>query len=209
MIKSVIFDMDGVLIDAREWHFEALNSALEPFGLEITRNDHDARFNGMTTKSKLDILTSEKGLPKDLHRVISAVKQDRTLRIAAAKCYPNIQHIILIQRLKSLGIKVGLYTNSIRQTTEYMLRHAQLLELFDSIITNEDVKHPKPDPEGYLKSCSQLEHLPKNTLVVEDGDYGVISAEKAGCKVFRVLEPKDVSIENLSKFLPALVAQND
>ena len=85
-IDAVLFDMDGVLIDARDWHYQALNMALEPFGYSISPEDHETRFNGLSTKSKLKILSDEFGLPKDLDDVISAIKQDRTLRIAAQKC---------------------------------------------------------------------------------------------------------------------------
>ena len=59
MIKTVLFDMDGVLIDATEWHYEALNESLEIFGFSIPRDEHLNRFNGMTTRSKLEILSAE------------------------------------------------------------------------------------------------------------------------------------------------------
>jgi beta-phosphoglucomutase len=83
MIKGVLFDMDGVLIDATDWHYDALNEALQIFGFEINRNDHLATFNGMTTKMKLNLLTKDRGLPRELHDVVSDIKQDRTLRIYA------------------------------------------------------------------------------------------------------------------------------
>ena len=94
MIKTVLFDMDGVLIDATEWHYEALNESLEIFGFTISRDEHQKRFNGMTTRSKLEILTVEKNLPRGLHKIISDIKQDRTLRIAARMCFPNAAHLL-------------------------------------------------------------------------------------------------------------------
>jgi len=204
-IKAVVFDMDGVLVDARDWHYEALNYALEPFGMEISRSDHENRFNGMTTRAKLALLTQERNLPVELHGLISRVKQDRTLRIAAARCFPNVHHLILINRLKSLGIKIGVYTNSVRETSEYMLRHSEILPLLDCLITNEDVPRSKPAPDGYLKICERLGHDPSETLVIEDGDYGVQAAESAGCVVVRVAEPKDVNIEAIGPFVEGLL----
>jgi beta-phosphoglucomutase len=202
--NAVIFDMDGVLIDARDWHYWALNEALEPFGIMISESDHNARFNGLSTARKLDILTEELNLPRELHAIISTVKQDRTLRLAAGNCYPSISHQILLNRLKLNGIKIGLVTNSVRETTEFMLKSAGLLKLFDCIITNQDVLIPKPNPEGYIKAMKNLGIRPEQTLVVEDGNYGKQAAEAAGCTVVMVDAPKDVNLELLCSYIPEL-----
>jgi HAD superfamily hydrolase (TIGR01509 family) len=204
-VRGVIFDMDGVLIDARDWHYLALNEALAPFGYDISREEHLQRFDGLTTRSKLQILSDELGLPKNLHQLIGKVKQDRTLRLAASKCYPNIAHLILLERLRSKDIRLGLYTNSIRETSEYMLRHAGILNFFEVFISNEDVTSPKPNPEGYLKACAELSLDPSEVLVIEDGEYGVLAARKAGCKVHQVSAPQDVNIEALSPYIEGLV----
>jgi beta-phosphoglucomutase-like phosphatase (HAD superfamily) len=196
-VKAVLFDMDGVLIDAREWHYEALNEALEIFGLTISHEDHLSRFNGLSTSTKLKMLSEEENLPYDLHEMIGAVKQDRTLRIAAKNCFPNVSHQILISRLRNLDVRVGLVTNSIRQTTEFMLEYAGILKFLDVVITNEDVKEGKPSPEGYLKAMELLGVRPEETLIVEDGDYGIAAARAAGSKVLIVDGPADVGLELL------------
>lgn len=202
--KAILFDMDGVLIDARDWHYDALNEALRLFGLEISREDHLSRFNGLSTKKKLNMLSEEKLLPIELHQIVEAVKQDRTLRIAAQKCFPNVSHQVLITRAKALGIKVGLVTNSIRKSSEFMLEYAGLLRFMDVVITNEDVAEGKPSPEGYLKAMQILGVKPAETLVVEDGDYGIVAAEKSGAHVIRVANPNDVNLELLMSYVPEL-----
>jgi beta-phosphoglucomutase len=196
-LGAVLFDMDGVLIDAREWHYEALNVSLRIFGIEISREDHEKKFNGLSTKKKLSMLTEENVLPLELHEVVEAVKQDRTLRIAAQKCFPNIAHQVLLTRLKANGVKVGLVTNSIRKTTEFMLEYAGLLKFMDVIVTNEDVSEGKPSPEGYLLAMKILNVKPENCAVIEDGEYGIIAAKSAGAIVVRVEDPSDVSLELL------------
>lgn len=201
-IDTVIFDMDGVLIDAREWHFQALNDALELFGFSIDRQSHETRFDGLPTRVKLEILSEELGLPRSLHPVINTVKQERTLRIAAANCYPRPQHLILIAALKRGGVKVGVATNSIRQTTESMLDYAGLLPLLDVIVTNQDVTKAKPDPEIYLLAMERLEASPSRTLVVEDNPNGVAAARSAGCQVEVVANPEDVHLERLINYFP-------
>jgi len=195
MIDTVLFDMDGVLIDATEWHYDALNEALEIFGFEIEREEHLARFNGMTTKKKLEILSNERGLPRDLHEIISEVKQDRTLRIAANKCFPTAAHLILLSTLKNYGLKVGVVTNSIRMTTEFMLQYSGVSKFLDVLITNEDVGQPKPAPDGYLLAMRKLGSIPANTVVVEDGMHGIQAAKAAGARVVEVKDPSQVSLE--------------
>lgn len=201
MTKTVLFDMDGVLIDATEWHYEALNESLEIFGFSISRAEHLSRFNGMTTRSKLEILSAEMNLPKGLHGIISDIKQDRTLRIAARLCFPNASHLILLSSLKALGIKVGVVTNSIRLTSEFMLQYAGLTKFIDLLITNEDVGHPKPAPDGYRLAMQKLHSGPDETVVIEDGDHGVIAAESAGARVIKVNNPREVSLELLDKIM--------
>ena len=202
--RAVLFDMDGVLIDARDWHYEALNEALQLFGLEIHRSDHLNRFDGLSTKQKLMMLSEDGLLPVELHKTIEAVKQDRTLRIAAQKCFPNVSHQILISRLKHSGFKVGLVTNSIRKSTEFMLEYAGLLHFMDVVITNEDVAQGKPSPDGYNLAMSKLGVSPSETLVVEDGEYGIMAAESAGIEVIKVKDPSAVSIDLFLAKLPDL-----
>lgn len=195
--KAVLFDMDGVLIDARDWHYDALNEALRIFGVEISRSDHLSRFNGLSTRKKLDMLTSEGVIPYELHEAIQSIKQDRTLRIAAQMCFPIVSHQVLITRLKALGIKVGLVTNSIRKSSEFMLEYAGLLKFMDVVVTNEDILEGKPNPAGYLLAMQKLEVLPSETIVIEDGEYGILAAEAAGATVIKVNDPFEVSLELL------------
>ena len=203
--KGIIFDMDGVLIDAREWHYEALNAALEPFGYAIPIMEHENRFDGLPTTKKLEILSREQSLPVALHEIISRTKQDRTLRIAAAKCFPNPSHLVLLSRLKSCGIPMSVYTNSIRQTSSFMLTHANIIGEFDFVLTNEDVVSPKPSPEGYLKLANMMNLEPSKILVVEDGDYGVEAATKAGCGILRINSPKELCVELIADFFPEIL----
>ena len=205
MNRAVVFDMDGVLVDARDWHYEALNQALEVFGLGIPYEVHLSEYNGLSTRQKLAKLTESHSLPIELHSVISRTKQNRTLRIAAQKCFPITQHLILLELLKAKGFKVAVYTNSVRETAEAMLNYAGLLEKIDVLLTNQDVTNPKPDPEGYLLACQRLNVYPSETFVIEDGEFGILAAELAGCRVIRVNQPSDVSISRLAEFLPEIL----
>jgi HAD superfamily hydrolase (TIGR01509 family) len=201
MIKGVLFDMDGVLIDAADWHYDALNEALDIFGYTIDRLEHLSRFNGMTTRKKLQILTEEKDFPQELQDVVSDIKQDRTLRIAAKKCFPTAAHLILLSTLRNRDIKIGVVTNSIRKTSEFMLQYSGIFDFLDVLITNEDVMNPKPNPEGYLLGMSKLGITPSETVVIEDGVHGIVAAKAAGANVVEVLSPDEVSLEILEKIV--------
>lgn len=203
-IKAVLFDMDGVLIDAREWHYEALNEVLRIFGYEITRAMHEDRFDGLSTSKKLEMLSKEVGFPQHIHGMINRIKQDRTLRIAASKCFPNVAHQVLISKLKKQGFKVGVVTNSIRQTTEFMLTYAGILELLDVVITNQDVDKPKPNPDGYKLAIQKLDVLPSETIIVEDSPYGVAAGKASGAKVVQVNSVSDVSIDLFYGLIPEI-----
>jgi HAD superfamily hydrolase (TIGR01509 family) len=196
--------MDGVLIDAREWHFESLNSALGLFGFKISREEHLSTYDGLPTSVKLKKLTLERDLPERLHSIINSLKQRETMKMVAALSYPIYQHEYLLSRLKSEGYKLGLASNSIRSTVEVMLHSAGIWQYFDAIVTNEDVIHAKPAPDPYLRVCELLETPPSAVLVVEDNQHGVDSAKAAGCHVFRVRNPTDVNWANISQQLAQL-----
>jgi beta-phosphoglucomutase len=203
--KAVLFDMDGVLVDARDWHFLALNEALTPFGFAISQEDHSDRFNGLSTRTKLKILSEEYGFPLSLHNTVDTIKQERTLRIASQLCFPNVQHQILLSRLVQKNLPVGVVTNSIKKSAEALLNYAQLLDFLDVVITNEDVTNQKPHPDCYILACKKLGIEPREAIVIEDGEYGITAAKTAGCHVIRVNSPSDVSLELLVEHIPELM----
>jgi HAD superfamily hydrolase (TIGR01509 family) len=203
--KAVIFDMDGVLIDAREWHYVALNETLSIFGYEISREEHISRFDGLSTATKLEILSNERGLPRYLHKSINRIKQDRTLRLAAQYCYPNMSHQVLISRLITMGIKVGVVTNSVRQTTEFMLTYAGVINHLSVVITNQDVDSPKPAPDGYLEAMRRLDVHPSETIVVEDSEYGIQAAKASGANVVIKTEDSELGLDLLAPYITGLI----
>lgn len=198
--EAVIFDMDGVLIDARDWHFQALNEALGIFGYELTYQRHIAQFDGLPTKVKLDLLSKSDGLPEELFNILHSVKQERTLRIAAQQLWPQLQHLILFGWLRSKGMKIAVATNSIRFTSESMLKWAGLLDDLDALVTNEDVSQSKPAPDVYLRAASLLNVDPSHCVAVEDHPAGVEAAEAAGMMVLRVNGPSEVSTAMFTRF---------
>jgi HAD superfamily hydrolase (TIGR01509 family) len=202
-IEAVIFDMDGVLIDAKQWHYEALNRALALFGAALTEAEHAARFDGRPTKEKLRVLIDEKRLPRGLAAPVAELKQIYTLDAIYAKCRPEFRTQLLLSRLKRRGLNVGVASNSIRQTVHLMMSRSGLVDLLDLMLSNEDVTHPKPDPEIYRVAADRLGISPDRILVVEDHPVGVQAASAAGCRVLHVTDIKEVNIEMVESCLDA------
>ncbi|PZN96927.1 MAG: HAD family hydrolase [Alphaproteobacteria bacterium] len=196
-IEAVVFDMDGVLIDAKEWHYEALNRALEYFGYTISRADHLTTFDGLPTRKKLEMLTEERGLPRGLHGFLSDLKQQYTVDQVQLKCKPMFVHEYALSNLKARGYKLGLGSNSIRSTVEMMMGKSNLSRYLDVTISNEDVAKAKPYPDIYLNAAAALGVAPGNCLVVEDNPNGIKAAEAAGCPLLVVNSVLDVQLDRI------------
>jgi HAD superfamily hydrolase (TIGR01509 family) len=198
-IKAVIFDMDGVLIDAKNWHYEALNRALDYFGYTpISRNDHLLTFDGLSTKKKLTMHFQTKDLTGEEHEKIDQKKQELTFDIVEQKCLPYKPHIEMLEKLKSQGYKLAVCSNSIRKTVEMMLFKANIIEYFDFYLSNQDVKNSKPDPEIYNAAINKLGISPLEALICEDNIRGIESALKSGAFTLEIGTIADVNYQNIS-----------
>lgn len=197
MIKAVLFDMDGVLIEAKDWHYEALNRALDLFGLSIDRDAHLATFDGLPTRRKLEILSATRGLPIGLHGFLNKQKQDETIQITYARCRPIFHHRYALSRLKTEGFMLGVCSNSIRQTVELMMDLARLAPFLDLTVSNEEVSKPKPDPEMYTVAINTLGLEPSQVLILEDNDHGIQAARASGAHVMVVGTTDDVRYDNI------------
>jgi len=197
MIKAIIFDMDGVLIEAKDWHYEALNRALELFGYEISRYQHLTTYDGLPTKKKLEMLSLESALPKELHSFINEMKQEYTMEIVHAKCKPSFVHEFALSSLKAMGYKLAVASNSVANTVDVMMRKAKLGLYLDLMLSNEDVARGKPDPEMYTKAIAHFGLQPHECLIIEDNENGIRAATASGAHVLPVLEVSDVNIDNI------------
>lgn len=196
-IKAVIFDMDGVLVDAKDWHYEALNRALNLYGYNISRKDHLSTYDGLPTRVKLNMLTQRYGLPENLHSVINNLKQMYTQDLVEAYCTETPQHIDALKQLKAEGYKLAVASNSVRKSVELMMEKTGLAPYLDSMLSNEDVARPKPFPDIYTQAMKLLAVSPQETLVLEDNPNGIQAAKASGAHVFIIDTILDVSYANI------------
>ena len=200
-IKAILFDMDGVLIEAKEWHYEALNKALSLFGMPISRIDHLSTFDGLPTRKKLELLSIDRGLPNQLHEFINQLKQKYTMELVHTQCNPRFVHEYALSRLKREGYKIAVCSNSIRATVDAMMQRANLNKYLDLSLSNEDVANGKPDPEIYLKAIKHFQLSPSECLIVEDNENGIRAAKASGAHVMVVSDTDEVNYQNIKTHL--------
>ena len=213
MIKLVVFDLDGVLVDAREIHYEAMNAALEeasrhlqgleintvPSGFCISREEHLSKYDGLPTRKKLQMLTKEKFLPERLHDDVWKWKQAATQRIIKRMGVDYDMRHVLSELKAKYGCKIYCASNSIRKTVKLMLLKRGLLEYIDDYFSNEDVKLAKPHPEMYLRCMVKASASPSETLVFEDSHVGRAAALGAGAHLYSVETPRGFSVKEIEK----------
>jgi len=199
MIRLVIFDLDGVLVEAKNLHFEAFNRALGD-KYAISWKEHLSKYDGLKTNQKLEMLTQEKNLPVELHSQIWENKQKYTLQeLRLLKPNQTLQSVM--NALVEDGYKIAVCSNSIRKTVLTVLSKLGIMEFMDYIISNEDVQNSKPHPEMYWRAISKMGCLPEETLIVEDSPYGLLAASRAKAHVLRVKNPQEVTYTNIFKKL--------
>ena len=138
-IKLVIFDLDGVLVESRELHYEAMNRALSLTAgsqFEISRDEHLLIFDGLSTQQKLRLLTSMKGLPEALHASVWDKKQELTRELVSETVALDSNVRSAIVALKGAGFPVAVASNCIRESVAALLQAIGVFEIVDAFYSN-------------------------------------------------------------------------
>ena len=197
MIKALLFDLDGVLVNAMPWHEEAFLAAVRvEGGIDIGQVEHAAHYAGRSTKQKLKMLVDHGLLDPRKVSKVAECKQRLTETYIEQRCVADMGRVMMMQHLKGAGYTLGCVTNCIKRTTLNLLERTQLLPFVEGcVITNEDVTQPKPSPEPYQKACGLAGVMPQEALVFEDHDVGLKAAFAAGCYVKQVHRFEDLTID--------------
>jgi HAD superfamily hydrolase (TIGR01509 family) len=198
LTKLIVFDLDGVLVEAKQIHYETLNKALaEVDGFYvITEAEHLSTYDGLKTSQKLELLSKHKGLLKKYYEQIWNRKQELTIE-AISELKQDERLVGVFKELRSRGYQLACCSNSIRRSVLVMLSKIGLIEYMDLILSNEDVKNSKPHPEMYWKAMSMMGVLPEETLIVEDSPPGLLAASRSRANVLRVNNPHDLDLSKI------------
>ena len=201
MIKTIIFDLDGVLVDTKLIHFEALNMALKKFNYkEISFDDHNKVFDGLPTSEKLMILNNKNELPAKSFSKINNYKQKITSKILKKKIIKN-QNILKIFKNLYKNYKIAVATNAVRSTLKICLNKLGIEKYIHYKLSNEDIKNPKPNPEIYLKIFIHFGIYPNEALIVEDSHYGREAAISSGAKLLPIKKLNELTLKKIKSYL--------
>jgi beta-phosphoglucomutase len=189
MNRLMIFDLDGVLFESRDMHFDTLNGALTNSGYDpISREEHDERYNGLPTTTKLGML----GITGQVAEEIKVEKQARTLGWVHRNVHKDEGLVKLFTDLHADGWQIAVASNAITVTVIRALQLLGLWSLCDFVTAGDRVEKPKPNPEMYLRCMQVCGAEPATTWIVEDSPVGVEAAIASGASVVHVSGPSDV-----------------
>jgi len=197
VIKHIIFDLDGVLVETRGLHRKAFQDAVKAItNITITDDYHSMYLDGLSTKKKLEFLTRSGQLEPECEQRISAEKQNITnIKLENVEPSQEVRDILLY--LKSKNYQLSVASNSIRSSIIKTLERTNVLDLIDSTYSNEDVLYPKPHPEIYMLAMYKSKISPKDTLIIEDSAIGRAAASESGAHVLGIRDAIDLTLPTI------------
>ncbi len=183
MIRGIIFDLDGVIIDTEPLHFEAYQFALLPYGCDLTLEAYNQKLRSRGRHAGLVALLPEiTALEIDNIGKVKDVHFDMLLRDKPEIFYPDA--LSLIEHCREKDIRIAVATASSKGSE--VMKAYEMTHWFEHIVTSNDVAATKPDPAIYQLCKSRLGLMDKEILVIEDSDSGITSALGANLKVIHI-----------------------
>ena len=199
MLRAVIFDFDGVITDSEILHLRAFNQSLAQYGIEITKNDYYTMYLGFNDTDCYKLLI-EKGLLKmDEQQINTLMIQKKKIFEQLAKAEGKMIEGVrdFLNMLEQNNIPMAICSGSLLTEVEMVLEDARLRHLFEVVVSGEQVKKGKPDPEGFLLSLQRLNEKRENPItanqcvVIEDSHWGLEAAKAAGMHTIAVTNSYD------------------
>jgi HAD superfamily hydrolase (TIGR01509 family) len=200
-VKAILFDLDGVLVNSRVLHFETFRDALEEIkpGYNLTWSQHEAEFDGLSTRSKIGKLISKGVIQLVQSDFLYDKKQTLTLERLPYFVSPRQSLNALLDNLKNKGYRLFCCSNSIRSTLIETLILLNIQTYFEEIYSNQDVIHPKPASDIYNLAMMRAGLEPKNCLIIEDSLPGRKAAYGSNAHVLEVEDAEDVTLPLIEK----------
>jgi len=211
VIRAVIFDMDGVIVDSEPYSMQALLEILQEYGIQPTVEDLQRSF-GRRVRDDFARYFQQYGATADVGEAI-ARKHARYYRLAAGhlRAFPGV--MLLIARLRRCGYRLGLASSGDHTKIAFGLNALGLDGVFDLVVSGDDVTQGKPDPEIYRTVARRLAVHPAECVVIEDAPAGVQAAKSAGMHCIAItntvppaqLQGADLIVDSLEDDLSPLL----
>jgi beta-phosphoglucomutase family hydrolase len=183
MLKAVIFDMDGVIIDSEPIHMKLENETYKKLSIEVTGEEHHS-FVGSTSHYMWETLKNKYKLKQTLEELIEYDRSTYFKHLNSKECEITLIDGVkeLIEELHEKGIKLAIASSSPLNVIEVIAKKFQIEEYFEVFVTGDYVERSKPEPDIFLFAAEKLGVSPENCVVIEDSHNGVRAAKKAGMK---------------------------
>jgi HAD superfamily hydrolase (TIGR01509 family) len=202
MLKAVIFDMDGVIIDSEPTHMKLENEAYKKLGIDVSTDEHHT-FVGTTSYYMWEVLKNKYKLNQTLEELVDYDRNIYFKYLVSDEC-----EIILIDGVKDLikdlhenGVKLAIASSSPLNVIEAIAKKFKIEQYFEAFVTGDFVTKSKPEPDIFIFASEKLGVSPRNCVVIEDSHNGVLAAKKAGMKCVGInSDPEgsqDISMANL------------
>jgi HAD superfamily hydrolase (TIGR01509 family) len=205
-IEAFIFDMDGVLVDTEPLHVEAERMTCQHFGIVCPLTEWN-NFKGQTAISIANYILTNYGAESGITAEDFVNQKTASfLELARTKMTPIAGSREFILKVRSIFPKLALTTSSKQVIQRLVFERLVLNGLFDVIVTAEEVKQGKPNPEPYLITLKKLGLTGEQCVVIEDSNNGIISARLAGCRTIGITTSCDEQV--LEKAEASLIVQD-
>lgn len=183
MLKAIIFDMDGLMVDTEIISFQCYKDIIESYGFNFTKKEYIEDYPGKSVISSMNFIKNKYNIDFDTDEKINQFKilEEQYLLKNSVELKKG-----LIQLLKYLNIhyyKTIVATSSGKERAERILGEHNLMKYFNGIVCGSEVEHGKPAPDIFLKACDKLNVEPEEALVLEDSEAGIQAASEAKISV--------------------------
>ena len=201
MLRAVIFDFDGVITDSEILHFRAFNAVLTQYGFQLTKPEYYKKYLGMSDADCFRALIAEGRLPIQEPQIKNLGQQKTRIFEKLARTEGKIIEGVreFLDTLSAARVPIAICSGALRTEIELILEEAGLRSYFNAIVSAEEVKHGKPDPEGFLLALEKLNDLwpepltPERCIVIEDSHWGLKAAKAAGMRTIAVTNTYDAA----------------
>lgn len=196
MIKAIIFDLDGLLIDSEIISFEIYREILEEYGIAYALDEYAKKYSGKTEIANLTRLIETYNLPMSMETGFELVHTIETKKVQQGIALKNGAKELLVY-LNKQGYRLAVATSSKKERAMNILKQHKIEKNFECFVFAEDISKSKPEPEVFLKACEKLGAKPEECLVLEDSEAGIMAAHRAGISVICIPDMKKPSRQYL------------